>query len=266
MEQGLTQTERRIAEILSVVLRHYTAEELQVPTKLIVRKEDFLVYVCSGECRYDVNGKTLYAKKGDVVYFSSRTVYQRMSASPDFLTIFVYFQFERHEEETPCFQHFAPIEGVESLFLRLYKKWSSRTVAYQSDCMGLLYQLYATLLQSALSGYLPKGKRALFEEIVHTVTDDLFTAKDVNVAALAEQASMSEVHFRRCFRKLYNVSPQEFIVSRRIALAEELLLYGEESVGNIAELAGFADQGYFSRLFKHKTGHTPSEYRKLFRP
>ncbi|MBQ3133551.1 MAG: helix-turn-helix domain-containing protein [Clostridia bacterium] len=264
-EQNLTQPERRIRELLSVVLRHYTREELAAPTTPLHRKEDFLVYVLSGECTYDIDGKEVSLQKGGVIFLSKNSVYRRTSASEDFLTIFVYFHFERDEDEPAFYQRFPAVDALEGTFLKLYRKWSARGIAYQSECTGLLYQLYAQLVQSTVSGYLPQKRRQIFEELVHSIAENL-SSTEVNVAALAAQAGMSEVHFRRCFRKLYNASPQEFIVARRITLAEELLLYGQESVGEIAELAGFADQGYFSRLFKQKTGYTPSEYRKLFQP
>ena len=119
------------------------------------------------------------------------------------------------------------------------------------------------LLQSGSSVYLPSRKQELFEAAVQKLTEQ-YTCEDFSVTALAEQAEMSEVHFRRCFKQIYHVSPQQYLIELRLTKARELLQYDTTPIAEVAMISGFSDACYFSRLFKKKTGYSPFEYRVKF--
>lgn len=81
-------------------------------------------------------------------------------------------------------------------------------------------------------------------------------------AELAEKCSISEVYFRKIFTETYKTTPKQFIVDIRINKAKQLLSDGFIKVGAVAGLCGFSNQYHFCRLFKEKTGLTPTEYAK----
>jgi YesN/AraC family two-component response regulator len=56
----------------------------------------------------------------------------------------------------------------------------------------------------------------------------------------------------------------QYIVSKRIGMAKNLLITSNLSLYKISEEIGYDNQLYFSRLFKKHSGITPSEYRKQF--
>lgn len=85
---------------------------------------------------------------------------------------------------------------------------------------------------------------------------------DLTNALLAEKCHISEVYFRRLFGKRYGMSPKQFIIDIRLAKAKQLLSEGITKINTVAAECGFQNQYHFSRLFKEKTGLTPSEYRK----
>lgn len=84
---------------------------------------------------------------------------------------------------------------------------------------------------------------------------------DLSNDVLARICKISEVYFRRLFKKAFGCSPKQYILSLRISKAKELLSDGLCTVGDAAELCGFASPYHFSRSFKQITGKTPSEYR-----
>ncbi len=96
-----------------------------------------------------------------------------------------------------------------------------------------------------------------------TVTDYMNTVKkpDIYIEDIAALFDYSADHFRHKFRKEFNMPSQEFIIRKRIEIAQELLLNTELTVSEIAVMSGFSDSNYFSRIFKSKTGYTPSEFR-----
>lgn len=77
----------------------------------------------------------------------------------------------------------------------------------------------------------------------------------------AIQAGMSAAHFSRAFKKVMGMSYQDYLHSRRIAEARNLLHTTTKSINEIAKFLGFSDQTGFGRIFKKHTGLTPSAYR-----
>ena len=79
---------------------------------------------------------------------------------------------------------------------------------------------------------------------------------------LAKQCQISEVYFRRMFLKCYNMTPKQFLIDIRINKAKQLLSEGVLKINAVASNCGFSNQYHFCRIFKEKTGITPTEYIK----
>lgn len=58
----------------------------------------------------------------------------------------------------------------------------------------------------------------------------------------------------------------DYVLELRVTEAQRLMLESSAALTEIAELVGFADYNYFSRVFKKRTGYTPTAYRKQIRP
>ena len=54
----------------------------------------------------------------------------------------------------------------------------------------------------------------------------------------------------------------EYLANIRIEAAKDLLLSSDYSMQEVAERCGFADQSYFSNVFKKKTGLSPRKYKQ----
>lgn len=258
---GISDKELYIKRLLSVVKRSYQKSELEHPLNVKSRAEDLLICVLEGDSVYEIDGKRFHLCEGDVLYISKGSSYTRYVLDENYKTVFVYFRFDA--DVPPMYKLFRNIDGIELTFIKLYKKWSDRMISFKSECMSILYSITAALERSQATSYLPDTKHKQFDEIVQYISEN-YMKEDISVSSLAQQLDISEVHFRRCFKKLHNVSPQEYITSLRIIRAKELLQYDSASIEHIAQSLGLTDAGYFSRLFKIKTGYTPTEYREMF--
>ncbi len=261
MSKSIVDRERTIVDILSVVQRNYPNKKERQRKLLVRRKQDLMICILEGESFYEFEETSLHAQAGDVIFIARDCHYQRKIQSENYRTVYVYFYFDEETENLPPYQVFRSVDGIDMSFMRLYKKWAAHALTYKSESMSLLYQLYAQLIRAEQPTYLPQAKQDLFDEAVHIISET-YTDANISVVELAEKAGMSEVHFRRCFRKIYKVSPQEYITALRITYAKECLQFSGHSMEEIAKSSGFPDPGYFSRVFKQKTGFTPSEYRK----
>lgn len=82
---------------------------------------------------------------------------------------------------------------------------------------------------------------------------------------LADQCHMSEDHFIRRFRQCVGYSPAQYVTERRLAFAAQHLLFSRLSIDKIAEITGFGNRHYFSRVFARHLGEAPASFRKRVR-
>ena len=85
--------------------------------------------------------------------------------------------------------------------------------------------------------------------------------QSLSLRQLAQMASMNDEHFLRQFKKLYNKTPHQYLIDRRIQAARELLVSKDLSVQEICSAIGWESLATFTSLFKQRTGITPGEYR-----
>jgi len=89
----------------------------------------------------------------------------------------------------------------------------------------------------------------------------------LSVERLAKRVGWTPEHLSRSFVRHLGATTKETIKLKRIERACQLLLYGERSVKEIAYEVGFADENYFSRVFKAVKAVTATEYRtKYYNP
>lgn len=91
---------------------------------------------------------------------------------------------------------------------------------------------------------------------------DNFLDPDFRIEALFEISGISARYFETLFFKEFNQTPKQYIISLKIKMAQELLLNEKYSIGDIASKLGYTDVYHFSKIFKAKTGRTPSSFRK----
>ena len=84
----------------------------------------------------------------------------------------------------------------------------------------------------------------------------------IRVSDISDYVGISRGYLHTLFTKNLNQSPQEYLVNYRITRAEELLSVTDLSIEGVAQSCGYSDPLVFSKLFKKKTGKTPSLYRK----
>ena len=84
-----------------------------------------------------------------------------------------------------------------------------------------------------------------------------------SVKYFADKVFLSPNYFGDLIKKETGKSAQEYIQTRMIDLAKEMIAGTEKTVSQIAYELGFQYSQHFNRIFKKNTGYTPGEYRKL---
>lgn len=97
---------------------------------------------------------------------------------------------------------------------------------------------------------------------VYAVKDyiDSHYSSPISYEDFCQITRISKSHLCKIFHETIGMSPNQYLNAVRILHAKRLL---KETNGNISEVArqvGIGDLNYFSRLFRKKTGGSPSEY------
>jgi YesN/AraC family two-component response regulator len=79
---------------------------------------------------------------------------------------------------------------------------------------------------------------------------------------LARHVGMAEDYLTHCFRQELAMTPIAYLTRYRITKAKALLTTTAQSITTIALAVGFADSGYFSRVFRREVGMTPERFRR----
>lgn len=85
---------------------------------------------------------------------------------------------------------------------------------------------------------------------------------NLTVDFLGEYLGLSRSLLYRRMKESVNKTPAQFIKDIRIREAERLLKSQKYTIAEIADMTGFCDPKYFSRVFKKETGKVPTTYLK----
>ena len=86
--------------------------------------------------------------------------------------------------------------------------------------------------------------------------------EEICIEEYAKRHNMSTSWFIRNFKQYTGSTPMQYILSMRIYNAEALLQNDQYNITEIANIIGYDNPLYFSRIFKKMKGISPSEYRK----
>jgi AraC family transcriptional regulator len=84
-----------------------------------------------------------------------------------------------------------------------------------------------------------------------------------NLSETAKAACLSKAHFTKLFKKHTGVTPHEYYTNYRISKLKEMLLDTNLSIAQAFAACNMNYNGHSARVFKDKTGVSPSAYRKM---
>lgn len=84
----------------------------------------------------------------------------------------------------------------------------------------------------------------------------------VSINDLCGLLGISYSHFHRSFKQRTGKSPQEYLISARLAAARSFLQNSHASIREIADFCGFQDERNLQRMFSKNLGITPNAYRE----
>ncbi|MGI6449182.1 MAG: helix-turn-helix domain-containing protein [Desulfitobacteriia bacterium] len=84
-----------------------------------------------------------------------------------------------------------------------------------------------------------------------------------NADATAKAACLSKAHFIKLFKKHTGITPHEYYINYKISKLKEKLLDADLSIAQAFAACNMEYNGHSARVFRDKTGLSPSAYRKM---
>jgi AraC family transcriptional regulator len=85
---------------------------------------------------------------------------------------------------------------------------------------------------------------------------------DLSLHALASEVGISPLYLARAFRAAVGQSPHQYVLTRRIERARELLRNTDMPVVDVALASGFSSQSHLAHWFLRQVGVSPAAYRR----
>ncbi len=228
----------------------------------------FVVLSGTGSLTYE--GMTYELSAGDCVFIDCRKAYSH-SPSDDlwslqwchFYAPFLPAVYEKYKERggRPVF-HPDDLASFTSILTDLYDLASSSDYIRDMRINEKLGTLLTLLMEQSWhpESVTVSRKRMELVEIKNHL-DEHYTEK-VTLDDLADKFFINKFYLSKIFKETYGTTVNNYLISKRITRAKQLLRFTDMTVDEIGVAVGMGDVNYFSRMFRKVEGSSPSEYRK----
>ena len=222
-----------------------------------------LVYCTGGTGVFQFeNGTSIHYQEGDAVAIPPHVRHNNMSQE-GFSNIHI-----RMDE--PAFSERTPFRVSDDEERHLREAYSQAKYYYMADIhkRELVMRALGELLVSYLIVYRSNSE---FSEPVEQIRNMIIRNYADPAFALDEAIRTLPFHYdylRKLFRREMGITPLEYLTGLRMKKAEVMLgaMWTKDySVTDIAQLCGYEDALYFSRVFKKHYGCAPTAFTKQYR-
>jgi AraC family transcriptional regulator of arabinose operon len=245
-----------------VMQRHYVANA--------VRNDYFFLYMVKGTINVRAGETSSFMTPGECIIFKPHVPFFFESAeAQELVYLWVHFSGSAASEvlnscglPTGTALFSGNGEHVISSFQSIFQAFSQRDSFLQLDAIHNLIALLALIGRNVHNTKSPSSNNLNRVETSLRYIHEHFH-EPLTLQQLADLEHLSVSHYRTLFTEIMGVAPYEYILLQRMNRACDLLRNSLLSAAEIAEMIGYEDQRYFSRLFKLKTGITPQMYKNL---
>lgn len=151
-------------------------------------------------------------------------------------------------------------EELLMLFHSLIKMVKTAEVGYRQAITGIVLQILSLIFtvsrykttETDLRSKLISKAKFLLQESIET---------PVNLEEMVKELPMGYSSFRKAFKSLVGVSPNQYHLELRLDKGKDLLMSTNLTINEVAYKTGFSSIFYFSRLFKKRNGVPPKHFR-----
>ena len=124
-----------------------------------------------------------------------------------------------------------------------------------------LWQIFLECARSAQDDSVGSGYVQQIQEYIRTHYIEGFSSQEIE-----DVSGLSYKYAGTLFKEATGQTIKEYQCTLRLRKAEQLLKETNQPIAEIAQLTGFSDVFYFSKIFHREKGCSPSEYRRTYVP
>lgn len=229
----------------------------QVPVAALndtIRYHDLTICI-SGRMDYFIDGTPYTLTDGDCLYIppGSRRIRIASSSLVSYASINLFGQLEPPLATTLFPQYLSP--GI----LQILDMIRTAHTTHNDRKLLLLSEYLLCDLQET---YRSRQEHPVVRNIKQYILQNIY--RKISVDDAISQVYLSKEYCQTLFKQETGMTIVTFINSEKVNLSKTLLSC-EHDLTTVAQMLGFDDYNYFSRVFKKYTGLSPLQYRKLAR-
>ncbi len=235
-------------------------------------KGNVCFFILDGCFSFKLDGRTVTAKKNDLVFFKKHTEYV-VTAESDVDYLYLHFKADMKEagegdmgdgnliipERISYIDHPEKRERTVRLISMCNKMIRERPIykdARLKNVFGELLITAAILHAEEKKDSVPPSIKRIEKYVRENVLLPL------TLSSLSDKFFLSKQYIMRSFKKHYGTNVTGYINDVKLEYSLGLLSESDMTVDEISNMLSYSQSSYFCRLFKRRFGITPTEYRK----
>lgn len=246
-----------------------------------------ILYCAGGTIKVQVPGKTYCMKEGELLFINAGVLHYGAAEEYCYLQSLVFHPLLLTGTEDSVFarkyigpltqcavldsclfnndnlQHEVAVESFLKAFLALSSDIPGYEFVVRENLSNICCDLYQHHREKIKEPHVAVNQDT---ERIRKMMDYMHShySEKVELSQVAGQAGIGERECLRCFQRILQISPMQYLLKYRILQGASMLLTGEDSIAEIAIQAGFDSPSNFTQMFKRFYKYTPTEYRKRY--
>ena len=159
------------------------------------------------------------------------------------------------------------IKGYEIKFQEIYIEYNQNKLYKELKIVSLINSVYIDLTReytsnSNLAPLFSPNYLKILENLEILINKNFYFQKLPKF--YSNKLNISTKHLNRVIKETIDKTTSQLISERIMLEAKRLMVHSDDTLSNIANILGFSEYAYFSKVFKSKTGLTPLKFRKKY--
>jgi len=225
--------------------------------KISNRATHGFIFKIKGSAEYHFADKTITVKEGEFIFLPKGCAFTYTTSPGESLYTSINFQATLGEPAVRVYSaELCP--NAHYIIQNFTEFWNFGTVCEKHQCNAMLYELLSCVSRYEHFNSEDNRKLALIAPAVEYLKHHIYDS-DLKIDKLHRLCGISDTYFRKIFLLKFNMTPQQYVSTQRIAHARSIIESGDyESLKEISEAVGYTDALYFSKAFKKAYGFSPS--------
>ena len=260
-------TIRGTAKLLNVASAKYGGDWHSVPH---THNHMELFYILGGKGQFLIQDQLYPVNANNLVLINPNVTHTEVSLNAQPLEYIVLgiegIELATSENSNGQFNildHFESVE-ISGCLRNILREMEQKNTGYEDVCQAYMEILIIRLMRNTALAVPAEPQHVSGNRqcaAVRRYIDHHFK-EPLTLELLAEEAHMNKYYLSHAFKREYNISPINYMISRRIEESKYLLAETDLSMSQIAQLLGFSSLSYFSQVFRRTQSVSPMEYRQ----